>query len=110
MGMSAEGESDQCAVGSLLIMSQGATVGDSKEGLGMRLVQEHGGAVDAEEEQVEMVVVVTLVTVIVDGGATLGQVVGGLVVCGGQLVGDSEMVTGVHDVEGGVVGVFVAIH
>lgn len=75
----------------------------------MRLVQEQGGAVDADEEHVEIVVVEMLVTVMVDGGATLGQVDGGVVEVGGQLVGEREMVTVGHDVEGGVVGLVGAV-
>lgn len=81
-------------------MRQGETAGDSKEGLGIRLVQEHGGVVDDAEEHVEMVVVVMLVTVTVEGVMTPGHVNGGAIDVVGwqwQLVGDKEMVTDVHD-------------
>jgi hypothetical protein len=88
-------------------MRQGETVGDSKEGFGMRLVHEQGGVVDEAEEHVEMVVVDMLVTVMVEGGATVGHVVGG------GRVGDRETVTVEQDEEpvvGLVVGTLVTIH
>lgn len=106
-GMPAEGESDQRALGSLSIISQGEGFGDSNEGLARRLVHEQGGVVETEDEQVEIVVVDILVTVRVDTGATLGQV--NVVGFGGQLEGESDTVTVAHDVRVGVVEVDILV-
>jgi hypothetical protein len=69
---------DQCTPGSSITIHQGLGVGDSKDGLPRRLLQEHGGGVvDADAEQVGETVV-TEVMVMVTGGA-VGQVDGGVV-------------------------------
>jgi hypothetical protein len=65
------------------MISQGAVVGASKDGLPRRLVQEHGGAVEVLSGHVLTVAValtvtvVTDVTVIVDAGGKVGHVAGG---------------------------------
>ena len=81
--VSAAGASETTATGSLLMISQGAVVGPSKDGLPRRLVQEHGGAVEVLAGHVLTVAValtvtvVTEVTVIVDAGGKVGHVAGG---------------------------------
>ena len=103
--VSAAGASETTATGSLLMISQGAVVGPSKDGLPRRLVQEHGGAVEVLAGHVLTVAValtvtvVTEVTVIVDAGGKVGHVAGG----------DVDEVDEVEDFEVGEV-VAVPIH